>query len=336
LDCQEQTSLPGRRTAPDDGFTLVEMLVAVSILVIVVAIVYATLSSVVTATEQARVAAEEMRLRQFLARSFVTNFSTVYTDPGMADERYVFISKSEGGSGGNLDSVEFCSSAPIMGGLAPPGVLKLVRYAAASGGDAEYGMDGLSEDEQDAYESGPKLATKEALITEGASMDDLGQTQLSGFSNQGGAGADRAGIEGLDEMEGPEWSVPISSFDLAFFDGEEWQEEWDSIAMGRMPWCVRIRINYARTDEEKDADRSAGLSMDEDPDYEAIIPIPLGVGTITDATMWYSSLWPDSFLADDGTDGSRTDDSNVSGGSKPSNTTGTGTSLFSGRPSEMQ
>lgn len=280
------------------GFTLVEMLVAVTILVVVVTIAYSTLSSVITATEQARTAAEELRLRQFLARSFEANFSTVYTDPGMMDERYAFIGKEGGGAGGKMDSVEFCSSAPIMGSLAPPGLLKLVRYTAASGGEAEYGMGGLSEDEQDAFESGPKLATKEALIVEGASDESLGQTRLSGFTNQEGGAGNRAGTTGevlnMDDMDGPEWSVPISSLDLAYFDGEEWQEEWDSIAMGRLPWCVRIRINYARTDAEQNADRTAGLSVEEDPDYEGIIPIPLGVGTTTDATTWYGALWQDT------------------------------------------
>ena len=59
------------------GFTLLEVLVAVSILVVVVGIVYASFAAVGNATEISRTRAEELRTEQFLARNFATNLSTV-------------------------------------------------------------------------------------------------------------------------------------------------------------------------------------------------------------------------------------------------------------------
>jgi hypothetical protein len=68
----------------------------------------------------------------------------------------------------------------------------------------------------------------------------------------------------LFETDSPSWSVPVSSFDVAFFDGKDWGEVGDSAASLMMPWCLRIRINYARSEDEKRADSQAGLDAAKD------------------------------------------------------------------------
>ncbi|NIA15839.1 MAG: prepilin-type N-terminal cleavage/methylation domain-containing protein [Nitrospiraceae bacterium] len=263
------------------GFTLLEVLIAISILAMIVAVVYVTLVATVNATEEARLVAEELRLRQFLARSFTNNLSTVFTDPGLEDKRYVFLGATESGSGGEMDTLEFTSSSPMVGVSSPPGALKRVRYGAATDEPAEGDMlPGRDDELADAFASGPHLEASETPINESAPP-------------QSGSATDTDFLPefDLDGEDAQSWSVPISSFDLAYFDGEEWVEEWDSRELGRLPWCVRIRINYARTRDELEADRDARMSAEEDPDYEMVIPIATGIGSRSEAGEWYEAMW---------------------------------------------
>ena len=262
------------------GFTLIEVMVATMIIAVITAIVYASLSSVTHTTELARVSADEMRMRQFLSRSFLTNFASVYADPGVLDERFAFLGTSESGSRGEMDSVEFCSSTAVMGGASPPGAIKRVHYGAVSANDPGMGLSSF--EESDGGLSGMQLQASESLV-----MDTI-------FEEDTGYGIDRlAESAGGDTGFGtPSWTVPVSSFDVAYFDGAEWLDEWDSLTLGRLPWSVRIRIGYALTEEEAEADAEARFRPDEDPDYELIIPIPIGVGAVTDAATWYENNWP--------------------------------------------
>ena len=272
-----------RGRAAARGFTLLEVLIAITILAMIVGIVYVTLATTVSATEQARLVAEELRLRQFLARSFVNSLSTVFTDPGIHDERYIFLGATEKGSAGTgeMDTLEFASSAPMVGVPSPPGAIKRVRYGAAiDDPDEDDMLPGLDEEQADAFARGPHLEASETPINESAPP-------------QGGSITDTDFLPefDLDDEGAQSWSVPVSSFDLAYFDGEEWLEEWDSGELGRLPWCVRIRINYARTKEELAADRDERMSAEEDPDYEMIIPIATGLGTRSEAGEWFESNW---------------------------------------------
>jgi len=293
---------PPRRVSA--GFTLLEVLVAISVLAVITAIVYASLSSVVTATEIARVSADEMRMRQFLTRSFQTNFPTAYTDALCEDERYVLIGISEDGPRGAMDTIEFASSAPVIGGSSPPGAVKRVFYGAVPN---EPGADGNLFDEEEAPQIGSmRLESSEMAMIEPAFAEEYGADLFGdgggsqagfgerSFSNGRGArDSGRFGRTGRtgessrmpfftnsDSETSPGWSVPVDYFDVSYFDGYEWVEDWDSIEYQGLPWAVRIRINYARTDEEHDADRRAGIRDDEDFDYENIITLPLGAGLI--------------------------------------------------------
>ena len=258
-------------------------MVATIIIAVITAIVYASLSSVTHTTELARVSADEMRMRQFLSRSFLTNFASVYADPGVLDERFAFLGTSESGSRGEMDSVEFCSSTAVMGGASPPGAIKRVHYGAVSANDPGMGLSSF-EDAGDGSNglSGMQLQASESLVMDSFLEEDTGY------------GMDRlAESAGADTDFGtPSWTVPVGSFDVAYFDGAEWLEEWDSLTLGRLPWCVRIRVSYARTEEEAEVDAEARFRPDEDPDYELIIPIPIGVGAVTDAATWHENNWP--------------------------------------------
>jgi len=311
------------------GFTLLEVLVAISILVIITSIVYASLSSVITATEIARVSADEMRMRQFLVRSFQTNFTTIIADPVYEDERYVLIGISEKGPRGAMDSIEFASSAPVIGGASPPGAIKRIYYGAVANAPGAGGGGFFGDDEQSVPVGAMKLESSEQMLLDPAVAEEYGtdlfedgggrtdrlsgDSQFGGSSSRGFSGrsgqsfgnrsfsdsrgstreSDRKSSSNstskstrtpslleTETQQAPGWNVPVDQFDVSFFDGYEWVEDWDSIEFGRMPWAVRIRLNYARTDDEYDADQQAGIDQDKDFDFETVISIPIGAGLI--------------------------------------------------------
>lgn len=261
-------TLPARLRADAVGFTLIEVLVSIGILSVIVSIVYASFSAVANTTERARLSAEEMQLRQFLVQSFTSNFSTVYADPECFDERFQFVGVSEEGPDGYMDYVDFSSSAPIMGGMAMPGVLKQVHYGAVNENDPDMTL-GSFDSEEDSHDV--TLEGSERLLVAGPA--DIG-------------GSD-PGVNEVMGYETPSWSAPIRSFDLAFFDGEEWVQEWDSLAVGRLPWGVRIKIYFADSAEsEEDITFFKGDDSEESPDFRLFIPIPMGVGLYTSAEEW--------------------------------------------------
>jgi prepilin-type N-terminal cleavage/methylation domain-containing protein len=263
----------------DCGFTLIEVLVALSIVVIITGIVYESLVAVTDATETARLSAEEMRLRQFLTQSFTSNLSTVYTDPGLINSEFQFLGASEKGPNGSMDSVEFCSSAPLMGGIAPPGVLKRVHYGVATMSESNVGLESSGEDTNEGLAS--STVTFEAVETPitTSAMSAPGSPDTGDTKKALAQAVQDAGIES------PTWSAPIDALDISYYDGVKWVKEWDSTDLGRLPWCVRVRLNFAKTKAEVEA--GARSNIEEDPDFELYVPIPISEGVLTDAaTQW--------------------------------------------------
>jgi len=260
------------------GFTLMEILVAITVLAIIVAIVYGSFSSVINATDMARLSADELRLRQFLARQFNINFTSVYADVELLNEHFAFVGISETGTDGPLDSVEFCSVSPLMGGVSPPGVVKRVRYAGATGNDSGMTLGTLVTDagEQD----GSQLAATESLVFEAA------QTSVNDTDLESSEPAMEFG-----DMDSPGWAVPIQSVDFSYFDGVDWIEDWDSVSMGRLPWAIRARINFAKSREEQEAAESR-YSAFQQCDFEMVIPIPIGAGYFSLGEDWQGLTGP--------------------------------------------
>lgn len=273
---------PDRRltsTGPS-GFTLIELLITITILAGITAIVYRSFASVTDATDRVRVDAEELRLRQFLSKSFMDNFSMAYAPPfelpdeefestaglqgnaSLLDEIEYFEGVSDGGVNGPQDVVSFWSTAPAMGGVALPGDRKIVQYEVVRDRGKKYG---LSFNEEETLEEDPDifLVASEAPILQG---DD------TIFEDDE--------YEDVDEVDfdGPSWRVPIRSMDLTYYDGAEWQDEWTYSDQQRLPWAVRIKINFAKTQERLDQEEDQDLDPKEDPDFELIVTIASGLG----------------------------------------------------------
>jgi prepilin-type N-terminal cleavage/methylation domain-containing protein len=259
-----------------DGFTLIEVLFAISLVVVVVGIVYETFASITDATAEARRQSEELRIREFLTRSFSESFSTVYTDVGYYNENYSFVASGGAGSSSS-EEVEFCSSAPLMGGVAPPGFFKRVHYSVSSQGSSMTLGKGGSDLNGLAHSTLVFEATETLVAMAAAHPEESSFTKSRKEE-------DMEDAFGLDS-DSPAWNAPISGIDFSFYDGDNWVEEWDSYDTQRMPWCVRIRVNFARTEEETDAGDDGG-DLADNPDFEMFIPISMGMGVWTTAEEW--------------------------------------------------
>jgi len=267
------------------GFTLIEILVVVVILGMIMGIVYECFAAVMNSTDEARRSAEEMRLRRYLIRSLSSNFASTYTDVLYMSEPCQFLGASEEGGAGARDTLDFCSSAPLMGGRSLPGTLKRVHYGVVSASESGLHLDTSGADA--GFGEAKPSVVLECTETPVSSTYVSLQGELSD-----------KGKPDVKESESPCWSVPIQSVDFAYFDGEKWVEEWDSISLKRLPWCVRARINFARTDEEDGSGN--GFAAAENPDLEIIFPIAGGAGVLTDASMWEQALLPAARLAASG------------------------------------
>ncbi|HOF41568.1 MAG TPA: type II secretion system protein [Candidatus Hydrogenedentes bacterium] len=257
----------------NQGFTLMELILVMAIIVIMTAIVYSSLTTVVNSTAMARAAAEETRLRQFLARSFETNFRSVYSDRTNELPAFQFIGVNDESSDGPMDSVRFCSTAPLMGGMALPGDLKEVRYEVMDSETSKLGLDfdGTRTAKGEKHPGGSMLESVEMPLIAGntETLDSLSEAELTELA------AD-------PNYEAPHWSVPVRSMDLKYFDGADWLDEWDSLQFGRLPWCVHIRINFAKTEAQLKEEASERYDDIDDPDFELVIPIPAGLGVTED------------------------------------------------------
>jgi hypothetical protein len=158
----------------------------------------------------------------------------------------------------------------MMGGLALPGDLKEVRYEVL-------GVEGRLEDfelEEDVDEDvGPQLRATET---------PLSVANLMALTGEVDDPERRTNADEDSEYDAPTWTVPIRSFDVRYFDGAEWVDEWDSEVVGRLPWSVHIKVNFARTEEQIEREEDERIDIEEDPDFEMVIALPAGIGRIQD------------------------------------------------------
>lgn len=263
------------------GFTLLEVLVAMTILVLIVAVVYASFASVTDTISVARVRTEEMRLRQFLERSLRTNLTSVYVDRRFEQQVFQFIGTNDENTTGPRDSLRFVSTNQLMGGFALPGDFKEVRFEVFGGeeGRVQLGVDRERIAEYELTDETPDQAKLEAtetpLLASNAQAVDA-ETGNIDVTQTNTTNPD------IPVYQAPSWSVPIRTFDVTYYDGTQWVEEWDSQLLGSLPWCVRVRINFARTDQEIQAEIEQNIDIVENPDFELVVPIPLSLGQITD------------------------------------------------------
>ena len=254
------------------GFTLLEVLIAVTILVMMTGMVYASLSAVVNATTAARETAEHLRYRQYITRNLNENMTAIYADAGVTRTPYTLEGIDEEGPLGPADSLSFVSSLPMPGALALPGMMKRVTYEVLDASSEEEGtFGGLSIDQGAAGEKNQVfLQITEAPLILGEPTDDY-----------------TTSYENVDETI-RQRRVPIRSMDIHYYDfsTEDWVDEWNSIDELRMPWAIRFIIHLARTDEVLDEEFASGMNVGDAPDIDLSFTLPMSAGTLEDSVFY--------------------------------------------------
>ncbi len=282
------------------GFTLIEILVAITLLTIVLAIVYGAYSSVVMSIERTRTAAERLKTSTFIVRAFTENLAqaTEGWSPGSAyrtasagvgapaestsgqsadsagargEMRFPFMGEIGRGAGGPMDELTFASTAPIAGGGTLPGQIKLCSYRLEP--------EKSDEETEDAFGSMGEEKDRRWLLV----MTETPWTATGAGPEQGFTGGQQAQEEiskaAEDAGQKPVTrSVPVYAWDLAYFDGKQWWEEWDSQDVGWLPWCVRLRVKIDKPEDDK-FDDLRKLDPEKDPSVlELFFTVPGGAG----------------------------------------------------------
>jgi len=258
---------------------MIELLVAITILTIVVAIVYESFASVARSSGLAREAAAELRFRQFLWRNFTWNLTAVYSDAGCEIPEFQFVGTDEDGPYGPADTLRFCTSHSLPGTKSLPGVRKVVAYELTDPSQADSGFAIDAELEEERLEL-VLVITETPLEIESAGLGE----EPSDYDAQ----TDFALDDESDEAASRQTEVPVRNVDIRYYDieQEDWVEEWDSVEMLRLPWAVHIRANFARTEEELESEAYEGIDSQEDPDLDLTIALPLGAGVIGPFIDW--------------------------------------------------
>lgn len=247
------------------GFTIIELLVAVTVLSVVVGIVYESFSSVLDSTEMAREESEKIRFKQVLWRHLTENLGSIYSDAACISPEYELLGTDKEGAFGPADTLRFCTSLLMPGSTALPGVLKVVTYDLtneySTDEDGTLGQVAIDQKPGEENQEWMLVITEEPLVLESAESDTA-----------------------VTDVEFPisERKIPIASMDILYYDGDqdEWMKDWDSLAEGRMPWAIQVNINFMRTEEELMAETEAGINLEEEPDLNLTIGVPSGVGVL--------------------------------------------------------
>lgn len=280
---QDPDSVGALQRSGHAGFTLVELLVAITLLTVVVTIVSSTFISVTTTMELARTGSERLRNRQFLYRIMENNLAAVYADPACLQADYQLLGEDDSGAFGDADRLTFCASLNMPGSRSLPGVFRKVTMevlpereadALDASGAERLEVDEAAFEESDEESQGQTLViTLSPLTTTESFLDDSsGRTVASNFDS-----------EDVPEEQIYRRKISVRSVDFKYLRGEEpddWEDEWDSNQEGRMPWAVKVRVNFARSEEEYQDDIASGINFDEEADFEMVVPLPLGAGVL--------------------------------------------------------
>ena len=274
------------------GFTLLELLIAMTILAVISAICYSAFVTVADSIQMSREVALELRSRQFMQRYFHDALSSAVYDYRAMSPEYgprraewspnapvvMFEGVDRQGPFGPADAIRFFSTAPTLGGTGLPGELKEVQieFFGPSQTDGEGGDNTMGAVDEDIAERAGRIQIVE-YPTLNLSTERFKDTAIRRLSDDRPAASQQAATESphLFEIEG------VESFDAKYFDGANWLDAWDWEQQGRMmPWAVEIRIVLAKNEVKREQERAEGIDPREDPDFRQVIPIRTGLANL--------------------------------------------------------
>lgn len=254
-----------------DGFTLIELMVAIVILVIMSGIIYSAFTNVTNTAAMARESAADLKYRQFIWRSFSVNMSSLYTEPSGESGSYRFVGTDDESGFGAADSLEFCTSLEMPGSTSMPGVLRTVHYSIIEAEEVEGEATG-----DFAIDAGTTEQKVEELLLE------IYEAPLVVDEDEDDVSVDAAEFEEQAIVR----RVPVRSMNITYYDdqAEEWVDDWDSTAEKRLPWAVRVQINLARSELQEDIAAEQGFDDGDSADIDMSFAIPIAAGVTSPFT----------------------------------------------------
>jgi prepilin-type N-terminal cleavage/methylation domain-containing protein len=269
------------------GFTLLELLIAMTILAVISSLCYASFAAVAGSIETGREVALELRSRQFMQRYFHDSISSAVYDYRALSPQYgprrgewspnapevVFEGVSRQGAFGPADAIRFFSTAPTLGGTGLPGELKEVQIEFFGPQDSEEaGGNVMGFADEDVAERAGRIQIVEypTLNLSTERFKDAAIKRLTGDGQ-----TEHTDTPHMFEIEG------VESFEARYFDGANWVDAWNWDEQGRMmPWAVEIRVVLAKNEAARALDRDDGIDPREDPDFRQVIPIRTGLANL--------------------------------------------------------
>jgi prepilin-type N-terminal cleavage/methylation domain-containing protein len=268
------------------GFTLLELLIAMTILAVISTLCYAAFAAVVGSIDTGREVALELRSRQFMQRYFHDSLSSAVYDYRALSPQYgprraewspnapeiVFEGVSRSGSYGPADAIRFFSTAPTLGGTGLPGEMKEVQIEFFGPQDSEEaGGNVMGFADDDVADRAGRIQIVE-YPTLNLSTDRFKDTAIRRLTGDGQSSQEAAETPHMFEIEG------VESFEAKFFDGANWLDAWNWDEQGRMmPWAVEIRVVLAKNEAARALERDEGIDPRDDPDFRQVIPIRSGM-----------------------------------------------------------
>ncbi|GAB4333984.1 MAG: hypothetical protein Kow0099_05920 [Candidatus Abyssubacteria bacterium] len=203
---------------PIRGFTLVEILVAVTILTMIFSIVFGTFFYTVENAEERQEQAALYHRAGFIVNNVSQSVGSAYVPfageygnyhDEEDEELSVFAGKDDLLHDFNADSLSLFTTNPRFGGTEMPNAISYVSYSVESAD--EYEPDEAFRDENNPLVL--KCSSKPLLLE--------------------------------DESYVSEWVLNIRSFELQYFDGSDWFEEWIYEDQGILPRAVKLEIELA-------------------------------------------------------------------------------------------
>ena len=195
-----------RRSRRAPGFTLLEVLIAASIMAVIALILYSSFATVLNSSERVRDEREQLRIADFLVTHFEKNIAGAYmASPGALLQAGLFMGEDLDIDGRSADTLVFYTNAARMAGGALPGDTKRVKYSLEQVDDEIYVF---------TIQEEPRL-----LLT-------------------------TAGDKGRARPRRALWTIPMASLDFKYFDGVKLHDSWNCNEMGRLPCAVQIEAHF--------------------------------------------------------------------------------------------
>ncbi len=204
------------KRAACEGFTLIEILVAITILAMIFSIIFGTFFYTVRNAEEQEERAAIYHRANFILSNISRNVSSAYVPFAGSyspedDDQSVFLGTDTLIENSDADSLSAFTTNPRFGTRAMPGETARVSYEVVRAQDLEDAE--LFGDENNPF---VLKCTVEPLL-----------------------------LKSEDEEATPQWSLNIRSLNLEYSDGADWLQEWKYEDQGVLPDAVRVALELA-------------------------------------------------------------------------------------------